>query len=105
VPEIRPDWVARHIDELFVLDVRSPGEFDGELGHLKGAHLIPLDQLRTRLGEVPKDARIVAVCQSGKRSAMATEILRKAGYEQVANVAGGLIQWSRLALPHLQRIA
>lgn len=103
VPEIRPDWVARHLDELFVLDVRSESEFEGELGHLKGAHLIPLDELRTRLSEVPKDARIVAVCQSGKRSAMATEILRKAGYEKVANVAGGLIQWSKLALPHLER--
>jgi rhodanese-related sulfurtransferase len=34
---------------------------------------------------------------------MATEILRKAGYETVANVAGGLIHWSRLALPHLLR--
>ena len=43
-PEIRPDWVARHIKELFVLDVRNPGEFDGELGHLEGAHLIPLDE-------------------------------------------------------------
>lgn len=103
IPEIRPDWVARHIDDLFVLDVRSPGEFAGELGRLKGAHLIPLDELRKRLDEIPKDARIVAVCQSGKRSAMATEILRKAGYEKVANVAGGMIKWSRLALPHLQK--
>ena len=50
VPEIRPDWVARHMDELFVLDVRSPGEFEGELGHLQGAHLIPLDELRELWG-------------------------------------------------------
>lgn len=103
VPEIPPDWVARHLDELFVLDVRSEAEFAGELGRLRNAHLIPLDQLRSRIGEVPKDARVVAVCQSGKRSAMATEILRKAGHEKVANVAGGLIHWSRLALPHLER--
>jgi sulfur dioxygenase len=99
VPEIRPDWVARHLDELFVLDVRSPGEFEGDLGHLDGAHLIPLDELQERLAEVPGDRPVVAVCQSGKRSARATEILRKAGYDRVANVAGGLIQWSRLALP------
>lgn len=105
VPEIRPDWVARHLDELFVLDVRTSAEFQGELGRLRGAHLIPLDELRTRLNEIPKDARVVAVCQSGKRSAMATEILRKAGYDKVANVAGGLIQWSRLALPHLEHAA
>lgn len=99
IPETRPDWVARHLDELFVLDVRNPGEFEGELGHVEGAHLIPLDELRERLQEIPQDRPVVAVCQSGKRSAMAVEILLKAGYEQVANVAGGLIQWSRLALP------
>jgi len=99
VPEIQPDWVARHIGELYVMDVRSPGEFEGDLGHLEGAHLIPLDELRDRLGEIPRDKPVVAVCQSGKRSAMAAEILLKSGYERVANVAGGLIQWSRLALP------
>ena len=79
--------------------MRSPGEFEGELGHLEGAHLIPLDELRDRLDEVPGDRPVVAVCQSGKRSAMAAEILLKSGYQRVANVAGGLIQWSRLSLP------
>jgi glyoxylase-like metal-dependent hydrolase (beta-lactamase superfamily II)/rhodanese-related sulfurtransferase len=99
IPEIRPDWVARHLAEMFVLDVRSPGEFEGDLGHLEGAHLIPLDELLDHLDEVPRDQPIVTVCQSGKRSARAAEILLKSGYEQVANLSGGLIQWSRLALP------
>jgi rhodanese-related sulfurtransferase len=99
IPEIAPDWVARHIDDLFILDVRSPGEFEGELGHLEGAYLIPLDELRERLDEIPQERPVVAVCQSGKRSAMAAEILLKSGYPRVANVSGGLIQWSRLALP------
>lgn len=99
VPEIQPDWVARHLDELFVLDVRSPGEFEGELGHLDSAHLIPLNELRDRLDEVPGDRPVVAVCQSGKRSAMAAQILLKADYGEVANVSGGLIQWARLGLP------
>jgi sulfur dioxygenase len=99
IPEIRPDWVARHLSELFVLDVRSAGEFDGDLGHLDGACLIPLDELRERLDQLPHDRPIVTVCQSGMRSAMAADILLHSGFEQVANVAGGLIQWSRLALP------
>lgn len=99
IPEIAPDWVARHLNELFVLDVRSPGEFEGDLGHVDGAHLIPLDELRERLEEVPQGLPVVALCQSGKRSAMAVEILLKSGYGQAANVSGGLIQWSRLALP------
>lgn len=99
VPEIAPDWVARHIEALFVLDVRSPGEFEGDLGHIHNAHLVPLDELRERMDEVPRNQPVVTVCQSGKRSAMAAEILLKSGYKEVANVAGGLIQWSRLALP------
>ncbi len=85
-----------------MLDVREPGEFEGELGHLEGAHLIPLNQLNERKSEVPNDRPVVTVCQSGKRSARAAEILMKAGYERVANVAGGLIQWSRLSLPFLE---
>jgi glyoxylase-like metal-dependent hydrolase (beta-lactamase superfamily II) len=99
VPEIRPDWVARHHQEIFVLDVRNSDEFIGELGHIEGSHLIPLDQLRERLDEVPRDQPVVTVCQSGMRSAMAAQILLQAGYERVANVPGGLINWSRLALP------
>ena len=84
---------------MFVLDVRSRAEFEGELGHLEAAHLIPLDELRDRLDEVPRDRPIVALCQSGKRSAMAVDILRKADFERVANVNGGMIQWTRLSLP------
>ena len=99
IPEIRPDWVARHLDELYVLDVRDLVEFDGELGHIEGAHLIPLDGLRERIEEIPTSRPVVTICQSGKRSGMAVEILLHAGFKDVANVAGGLIQWSRLALP------
>ncbi len=99
IPEVQPDWVARHRNELFILDVRSPGEFEGELGRLESAQLIPLDELRERIEEIPREHPTVVVCQSGKRSAMAVQILQKAGIEQVANVSGGLIQWSRLGLP------
>ena len=99
IPEVQPEWVARHLGELFILDVRSPSEFGGELGHLEGSTLIPLDELRERLDDVPRDRPVVAVCQSGKRSAKAAEILLQAGYERVANVSGGLLHWSRMALP------
>ena len=99
IPEIEPEWVARHLGELGVLDVRKKEEFDGELGHVEGSQLIPLDELRDRIDEVARDRPVVVVCQSGKRSGMATVILKEAGFEKVANVAGGLINWSRLALP------
>jgi glyoxylase-like metal-dependent hydrolase (beta-lactamase superfamily II)/rhodanese-related sulfurtransferase len=99
IPEILPDWVARHQQDLFLLDVRSEGEFKGELGHLAQATLIPLEQLRERLAEIPGDKPVIAICQSGKRSAMAAQILIKAGIDRAANLAGGMIQWNRLGLP------
>jgi sulfur dioxygenase len=94
--EIAPDWVASHREELEILDVRSAAEFDGELGHIEGAHLIPLDELRARVTEVKDDRPVIVVCQTGKRSAMATLILRQAGFTRIANLAGGMVRWLEL---------
>jgi glyoxylase-like metal-dependent hydrolase (beta-lactamase superfamily II)/rhodanese-related sulfurtransferase len=99
IVEIAPEWVARHRGEVHVLDVRNPVEFDGELGHLEGAQLIPLDDLRASLAQVPTDRPVVCVCQTGRRAAMATVILSKAGVERVANLAGGMVRWRDLGLP------
>ncbi len=97
--EVAAEWVASHRGDVQVLDVRSPAEFDGELGHLEGAQLIPLDELRARAAEVPRDKPVVVVCQTGKRSGLATVILGKAGVTRTANVAGGMVRWRELALP------
>lgn len=97
--EITPEWVAEHRGDVHVLDVRSAAEFDAELGHLEGAQLIPLDELRTRASEVPADRPVVVVCQTGRRSALGTQILAKAGMERVANLAGGMLMWRTLGLP------
>ncbi len=94
--EISPEWLQQHLSDVHVLDVRSPAEFGGELGHLQGARLIPLDELRARSGEVKDDKPVVVVCQTGKRSAMATVILRQAGLTRVANLAGGMVRWRGL---------
>ncbi|MCB1691120.1 MAG: MBL fold metallo-hydrolase [Pseudomonadales bacterium] len=99
VSEIDPEWLATHIDDVYVLDVRSAQEFLGEPGHLRDAHLLPLDELRARIEEVPRDVPVVTVCQSGKRSAMAAQILAADGRERVANLPGGIIDWFRMALP------
>ena len=98
IPEIAPEWLAQHRDEVQVVDVRSPAEFEGELGHLAGARLLPLDELRARVSELDGSRPIVLVCQSGKRSAMAATILRKAGLPRVANLAGGMVGWRKLGL-------
>lgn len=97
--EISPEWVARHKSDVSLLDVRSAAEFDGELGHIDGAQLIPLDQLRARVSEIDGTRPVVVVCQTGKRSGMATVILGKAGLTKIANLAGGMQAWRDLGLP------
>jgi sulfur dioxygenase len=98
-PEIAPEWVAGHRQEVHLLDVRTAAEYGGELGHLDGAQLIALDDLRARVAEVPGDRPVVVVCQTGKRSAMATVILAKAGVARIASLAGGMVRWRDLGLP------
>lgn len=97
--EIEPDWVARHLNELTLLDVRQPDELGGELGHIASAVCIPLEQLRARLGELPTDKPLIAVCHSGMRSGQATVILRQAGFERAANLRGGMLLWQQMGFP------
>ena len=94
--EIEPDWVASHLRELTLVDVREPEELGGELGRIAGALNIPLNQLRGRMAELPRDKPVVSVCHSGMRSGQATVILRQAGFERVANLRGGMLLWQHM---------
>ncbi len=76
----------------FIVDVRQPDEYRG--GHILGAKLIPLDQLKHRMKELPRDRDILCVCQSGARSSIATAQLVNAGYKAV-NMRGGMSGWQR----------
>ncbi len=70
----------------FVLDVRTPQEFAS--GHIPGAMNIPVDDLRTRMGELPRDRKIAAYCQVGQRGYLATRVMLQAGLSAV-NIGGG----------------
>jgi rhodanese-related sulfurtransferase len=94
LPEVSPDWVASHRDQLTILDVRSAEEFSGPDGRISGSLLIPLPELEARSGELPAGAPVVVACHSGSRSALATQQLLKAGHLQVANLHGGLARWA-----------
>lgn len=80
-------------EEVFVLDVREPGEY--ALDHIKGAMNIPVRQLPRRIGELPKekDAEIVTHCESGFRSAHASIFLKAYGYTNVKNLEHGIHEW------------
>ena len=69
-----------------LIDVRTPAEFAS--GHVPGAVNVPVDDLRQRLGELPRGRPIAAYCQVGQRGYMATRVLLQAGFA-AANVGGG----------------
>ena len=77
----------------FLLDVRTAHEFSH--GHIPGAMNIPVDELRSRIEELPHDREIAAYCQVGQRGYLATRILRAAGLE-AANVSGGYKTYAML---------
>ncbi|MBI5450220.1 MAG: MBL fold metallo-hydrolase [Gammaproteobacteria bacterium] len=98
--EIDPSWVEEHGTALQIVDVREAEEFAGPLGRVPGALNIPLGTLAARAGELSRDERpVITVCRSGARSAQAVTILKKAGFDKVANMAGGMLRWRALNLP------
>lgn len=73
-------------EQPFLLDVRTSQEFAA--GHIPGAVNIPVDDLRLRLNELPRDCKIAAYCQVGQRGYLATRILLQSGFSAV-NISGG----------------
>ncbi|MEI7447827.1 MAG: MBL fold metallo-hydrolase, partial [Burkholderiales bacterium] len=91
--EVHPQGLEEADDRVQVVDVREPDEFAGPLGHIDGARSIPLGQLAARADELARDRPVVTVCRSGARSAQAATLLQKAGFAEVANLAGGMLRW------------
>lgn len=79
---------------VVILDVRTPAELKGPLGQLDGVINIPLQELDKRIGELNKykEEEIMVLCRTGKRSKLATEILKKNGFN-VINVLGGMTEY------------
>jgi len=93
-----PSVSAAELNEKFkngkrplVVDVRQPEEY--RTGHINGAKLIPLGELRRRLKELPKDREIICVCATGNRSRSATKMLVREGYNAI-NMPGGMVTWT-----------
>ncbi len=94
LPEITPRELKSRLDrgdDLYILDVREPHEY--QICNLNG-HLIPLGELSRRVNELDSSREIVAHCRSGKRSADAVEFLQKAGFRKIWNLKGGILAWS-----------
>jgi thiosulfate/3-mercaptopyruvate sulfurtransferase len=109
VSEIAIDELAERLGRVALLDVRSPGEFDGtrgypcdpRQGHIPGARNLDVyrlmelspDEARAELA-VESGTEVVAYCHSGSRSAIAAQVLRSLGYD-ARNYVGSWHEWSR----------
>lgn len=80
--------------DVTVLDVRSPGEYDG-LGHIPGAWLLPLDLVASAPAVLPSnDQPVLVYCEHGVRSVAASRLLIAAGMSEVLNLSGGMATWA-----------
>jgi phage shock protein E len=84
-------------EDVFLLDVREQWEYDE--GHIPGVYLIPTGQVPARLDEIPTDKTVIVTCRTGNRSAQVTDFLRRQGFTNVHNMAGGIVAWDRAGYP------
>lgn len=96
IQQISVDELQAKKDAL-LLDVRGDGEWKG--GHIATAKHIMAGDLPKKIDSLPRDKEINIICGSGYRSSISTSILRKAGFEKVVNVVGGMTAWNKRGLP------
>ena len=85
--------------DIFLLDVRTPGEYFQV--RLANARLIPIDQLQRRVAEIPKGP-VMIYCAVGSRSSAVANYLQRLGYPEVYNLYGGIWGWQLRGLPVLK---
>jgi rhodanese-related sulfurtransferase len=105
---VDPTELKRRLDagkEAVVVDVRTPGEFAGRLGHIPGAVNLPLGDLKGRLKALgPEiadltDQDVFVVCRTDNRSLSAAGTLHKAGFRKIFVIKGGMTRWNRAGYP------
>ncbi len=83
--------------DVAVVDVRSPTEYSTD--RLGGATNVPLGQLVERIDSIPRDRLVVVQCQSGGRSSIGASVLAEKGFENVADLVGGINAWKAAGYP------
>lgn len=87
-------------ENIVVVDVREPWEFRSGTGHLKGAVLIPMNDIPDKLDQfrVLSGKKVALICHSGERSYYACQFLRENSINNVLNVSGGILKWHQSGL-------
>lgn len=106
IPEITPTELKERIergDELRIIDVREPFEWEiANLGEF-GAELLPLGEIAEWAGGLDPETEIILQCRSGGRSARALELLRGAGFKHLYNLKGGILAWADEIDPSMRK--
>lgn len=90
-------------DEAVAVDIRDRKDFNA--GHITGAIHLPLSSLDKKMHELEKykDKQIIVVCKMGSSANLAVSKLQKAGYQQVARLKGGMMQWQTDSMPVVKK--
>jgi hydroxyacylglutathione hydrolase len=94
---LSPAVAAERAPASTVLDVRTPGERPE--GSIAGGVFIPLSQLEQRLSDIPRDRPLIVHCAGGYRSSIAASVLKREGFADVSEIAGGMTAWEAAGLP------
>lgn len=97
--DLTPRELAALGGTVRIVDVREPHEYGGELGHIRGAELVPLATVDGAAKSWPKHEALVLVCRSGGRSVRAATSLCAMGFRCVMNLDGGMLAWNEARLP------
>jgi rhodanese-related sulfurtransferase len=99
VSELSPQEARPAVDAAYsqFIDVRTPEEY--KAGHAYRARNIPLDTLMQNLDKLEKNEPVYLICQTGKRSMKAAQMLNEAGFAQTVSIAGGTTAWQEAGLP------
>lgn len=99
---VTPREVEKKIGKIRILDVRDDSEFEEE-GHIPNASHLYVGYVEKHLRELTppldKSERVAVICSVGHRASLAASILRRAGFDHVDNVLGGMTAWEKLELP------
>ena len=100
IPELEVKTVLENKDQFELIDVRTPEEFNAELGHIDGSKLVTLGpDLLKYLEDLDKNKKVIFVCRSGGRSGQATMVSQQMGFQSTYNMIGGMLEWNRQQLP------
>lgn len=97
--DVSPQLVQQTLGQVRLIDVREPGEYSAELGHIPGSELVPLATVLDAAARWDRDAEVVMVCRSGGRSGRAAQGLAAMGFRRVMNMVGGMLAFNAAGLP------